>query len=94
MPNDITVVWNHSIDNISTHEWTQIHGTDIIKSKSFFKANEEAGFDDVKFLYLQVYKRRRAIAIIPCFKYNIDLLRKYLDMFNLDNYLTSHLPSI
>lgn len=74
MPNDITVVWNHSIDNISTHEWTQIHGTDIIKSKSFFKANEEAGFDDVKFLYLQVYKRRRAIAIIPCFKYNIDLL--------------------
>lgn len=78
--------WCSTVDDIETEDWVKIYGTNIIKSKSFFKANEVANFDGVNFHYLLVYKRDSIVAIVPCFSYSIDILnitssssvRKYL----------------
>ncbi len=78
--------WCATIDDIKTDDWIKIYGSDIIKSKDFFKANEIANFDGVNFHYLLVYKNDTIVAIAPCFSYSMDILnitsspsaRKYL----------------
>lgn len=74
MSSKFTFKWCRTIDDISPEDWVKIYGTDIIKSRGFMKANEEAEFEDVEFHYLQVFKGNRIIAIVPCFAYGMDLL--------------------
>ena len=75
MPNNFTIKWSTTVDDIQDKDWIRIYGTDIIKSKQFIKANEEANFKDVTFYNLQVFKKDGEIAaIVPCFNYCIDIL--------------------
>lgn len=74
MSDKFTIRWCHTVDDIDSHDWTTIYGTDVIKSRHFFKANEDAGFKEVEFHYLQVFKEGKIISIVPCFSYRMDLL--------------------
>lgn len=66
--------WCSSIEEITPEDWEKIYGSDVIKSREFMKANEVAGFEDVKFHYLEVFGVNGIIAIVPCFSYGMDLL--------------------
>ncbi len=74
MSNKYTFEWCTTIDGITPENWQIIYGSDVIKSREFMKANEIAGFADVKFYYLQVFQGMEIIAIVPCFSYGMDLL--------------------
>lgn len=74
MLSKFTYKWCNSIDDIKTEDWIKVYGTDIIKSKNFFKANERACFEGVEFHYLQVFRGDSIVAIVPCFSYCIDIL--------------------
>lgn len=74
MSNKFTFKWSSTIEEINQDDWIEIYGTDVIKSRGFMKANEEAKFKDVEFHYLQVFKYGHIIAIVPCFCYGMDLL--------------------
>lgn len=74
MSDKFTIRWCDTVDDIDTYDWTSIYGTDIIKSRQFFKANEAARFKDVEFHYLQVFKGSKIVSIVPCFSYRMDLL--------------------
>jgi len=74
MSNRFTFKWCATIDDIKSKDWTKIYGSDIIKSHGFMKANEIAEFDDVEFRYLEVFKDDKIIAIVPCYRYAMDLV--------------------
>lgn len=74
MSSKFTVKWCATIDDIAPEDWGRIYGSDIIKSRAFMKANEIAEFDDVEFHYLQVFRGNEIIAIVPCFRYGMDLI--------------------
>ena len=77
MPNNFTIKWSTTVDDIQDKDWIRIYGTDIIKSKQFIKANEEANFKDVTFYNLQVFKKDGEIAA------NSGSQRKYKDNYKI-----------
>ena len=74
MSNKFTLRWCDTIEDIDPQDWTAIYGADIIKSREFFKANEAADFEEVEFHYLQVFRDKKIVSIVPCFSYRMDLL--------------------
>ncbi len=66
--------WSFTVEDININDWQDIYGTDIIKSREFFMANEGAAFEDVDFYYLQVFSGCEIVAIVPCFCYRMDIL--------------------
>lgn len=74
MSDEYIYKWCRSVKDIDVSDWTQIYGLDIIKSREFFLANEDANFENVEFYYLQVFKGDVIVAIVPCFCYRMDIL--------------------
>lgn len=74
MSSRFTFKWCASIDDIKPEEWAKIYGSDMIKSHGFMKANEVAVFDDVDFRYLEVFRDGKIVAIVPCYRYAMDLV--------------------
>ncbi|MDR1707107.1 MAG: hypothetical protein LBR46_03800 [Prevotella sp.] len=67
------ILWNSTIDTISTSEWEEVFEKKIVKSPLFFKASELATIPDTSFLYLKITRENKVFAIIPCFTYNLSL---------------------
>lgn len=67
--------WCKSINEINKIEWETIFGNNLIKSYNLFLAMEQSGFTNVEYHYLLIRRKGLIASIIPCFSYNLDLLK-------------------
>lgn len=66
--------WVNSIDDIETDIWNQCFDKeDVLQSFELQKATEEANLESVNFNYLIMKSDDVTIAIIPCFRFNLNL---------------------
>lgn len=72
--NPISYQWYTSVQQISPHDWMKIYGDTKIKSYELFVSMQNSNFDNVNWWYLYISKNKKALAIIPCFSYVLDLI--------------------
>jgi hypothetical protein len=66
--------WRDSLDRISVTDWEKIFGSRAIRSYNLFLSMQQAGFQDVRFYYLEIFSDTEVLSILPCFTYSLDLL--------------------
>ena len=65
--------WFSTIEKFNVADWNKLFNNREIKSYSFFYALEKANLLHVNMIYLRIYKKDKTLAIIPCFKYKLNI---------------------